>query len=576
MRDIIHRTRIGLRNISIGTKLRGSFLSLCFLLMLSGSLGIWGMSQIHGSATYAIDIQASKLLDMSTAQTALLNEGRLYRQAYIDIGTSNVDKDLAGSRVQYQAFLQDIQSYSQMPLDSHETAGLVRIQSAIQDYQPYYDTLLATIAHNTPQAQEEALAQIFQGSSAVTTIVNTTDELLQIDKQQNIAIRADASNLFSRLLWTMIILMVVMAMIALTLGNAITRMLVQPLHWIIQIAQRVTQGDLTAIQKEVAAYGGRDELAQLLHVLSTMIDRLHALAGIVSKLSQQSEEGALHIHEMSQQSGEVTLQVANAIQHVAIGVTQQCQQLTLAVQYVNILAKNSTQTGCSVVTTHQIMETLKEHIMQTSQHIKTLGAHSIQIGRIVQTIETIAEQTNLLALNAAIEAARAGEHGRGFAIVADEVRKLAEQSTTATREIGTIIDNVLQETTQATEAMAMSVVHVDVAVKQVGQAQEMTHQMQSYTDQTQEALAGAAKVSEENSAAAEQVSAAAEEMTAQLQEAIDYASALSDVARQLNDASRVFHWRYEPDWRSPEMKAYYGVTDGPEENALLQQQSLAA
>lgn len=64
-------------------------------------------------------------------------------------------------------------------------------------------------------------------------------------------------------------------------------------------------------------------------------------------------------------------------------------------------------------------------------------------------IQEIAEETNLLALNASIEAARVGEAGKGFAIVADEIRKLSDETSSFSKNIVSVIDNLVKESEYA-------------------------------------------------------------------------------------------------------------------------------
>ncbi|PKM49639.1 MAG: hypothetical protein CVV02_14895 [Firmicutes bacterium HGW-Firmicutes-7] len=90
------------------------------------------------------------------------------------------------------------------------------------------------------------------------------------------------------------------------------------------------------------------------------------------------------------------------------------------------------------------MTGIKESIKSMSDSVLDAGSSAEEIRNIIKFIENVASQTNLLALNAAIEAARAGEAGKGFSVVADEIRKLAESTSTSTKQIATLVENVIR------------------------------------------------------------------------------------------------------------------------------------
>ncbi len=100
-----------------------------------------------------------------------------------------------------------------------------------------------------------------------------------------------------------------------------------------------------------------------------------------------------------------------------------------------------------------ISKSAYDQSIETKLTISNLSKASEKIGEIINLINEIATQTNLLSLNASIEAARAGESGRGFAIVASEVKNLADQTSHATKEIGSQVKSVQNYTQKAVGAI---------------------------------------------------------------------------------------------------------------------------
>ena len=335
----------------------------------------------------------------------------------------------------------------------------------------------------------------------------------------------------------------------------------------------VADGDFT-VNMDVKT---KDEIGSLADSFNLMISKVKDLMLATIGVSEEVLKSSENLAAFAQQTSAASTDVANTVEEIARGASDQAQETETGVQIANSLsekfeslASNSNEMNLNAQSTLEVNEegikTLDE-LKRTSKvslesndrvekAIKDLDKSAISINAILETITTIASQTNLLALNASIEAARAGEAGRGFAVVADEIRKLAEGSDSATKEIKIILDkiqsesrntvNIMQEVKGIYVEQEMSVDKVNSAFGEISDSiGKVAHRIGDMTNQVHGLITEKEKIvsSMENiSAVSEETAAASEEVTASMQQQSDAveqvaqsASSLSSLAADLMD-----------------------------------------
>lgn len=202
---------------------------------------------------------------------------------------------------------------------------------------------------------------------------------------------------------------------------------------------------------------------------------------------------------------------------------QDMQQYTSEVAAAGEQMRSLSHTGSEqVLHMRDAIEVMVQDSRAAHTQVAGLREKAEKIRSVTEVIQSIADQTNLLALNAAIESARAGEHGRGFAVVADEVRTLAARTSTATVEVGELVEAIHREANTAASTMSTLAQQVEAqaetTIAVASQLTEIASHAQAVDEQLQNMAASLTDNQHDLSANAESLRQVADELSTQQQQ----------------------------------------------------------
>jgi methyl-accepting chemotaxis protein len=277
------------------------------------------------------------------------------------------------------------------------------------------------------------------------------------------------------------------------------------------ILKQVAEGDLT-VRAEMS--GEDHAMDQLVQRTNETLDQMKELIGQTKKSALTVVEGVRYMSEGNQELSQRTQQQAATVEETSATVEQ-------LVSNVNQNATNTQRADNLAKEAVSVAVEGGETVERTTQAMNDMSAGSRKIVEMMDLINEITFQTNLLSINAAVEAARAGEQGRGFAVVANEVRNLAKRSSDASKDIQSLVRDIMDQ--------------VNTGKEWVGQLEDGFKKIVQTIKQVSDALSEVSLATQESSRGVEQIGQGVEELSDVTEHNATLVDELAGATEQLNE-----------------------------------------
>ena len=497
-----------MKNLKISTRLSLLIGLMSALLIVIGSIGLFGISQVDESLRSVYEDRT-----VAVGQIADINRLTLRNRLAVANGlifTDEIDKSAAEVEANITAIGQVWKDYIRTTLTEEERTIAVQFEKdrsrfVQEGLRPAVAALQAMDMEGAKRIIQDKVRPLYDN---VRKGVDTLMKLqLDVAKEEY----DNAVTRYNIIRATSVGSILFGVAFAALFGWSLIRGISSSLGAAIEAADAVAEGDLTrTIRVE-----GRDESAQVLAALAKMQDSLRR---VCTQVRNGADGVATACAQIAAGNGDLSARTesqASSLEQTAASM----EELGSTVQHNADNARQANQLAQSASTVAIKGGSVVAQVVDT---MKGINDSSRKIADIISVIDGIAFQTNILALNAAVEAARAGEQGRGFAVVASEVRSLAGRSADAAKEIKALISDSVQRVEQGTALVDEAGATMSEVVNSIHSVTELMGAISSASSeqsagvlQVGEAVTHMDQATQQNAALVEEMAAAASSLQTQ-------------------------------------------------------------
>lgn len=504
--------------LSVRTKLLGSFILVCTITGLVGVVGMMKMSQINDmlNTLYERELQGvSYAKEIAWGVAAI---GRDARQSVLEtdveaMRTCKSEVDTRAKRIE--------ELFGKLEPCFVTDEGKVLVKKAQDAFIPFLAKVAEANDLSIQGKNDEAKSTLAEARAYADQLAGHVDAMVALKEKLAETAYNDSDVAYGSARTMVISFIVGGVILGLGLGYCIARAITIPLTQAVQVLQALAAGDLT-VRLNVAA---KDEVGQMANALNTAVTSMHEALSDVRGVADNVASAAQQLAAASQQISTGAQEQASSLEETASSL----EEITVTIKQN---ADNADQANQLSARSRDVAEKGGKVVGDAVSGMQEINAASKRIADIITAIDEIAFQTNLLALNAAVEAARAGEQGRGFAVVAGEVRNLAQRSAGAAKEIKGLIQDSVRKVEIGTDLVNQSGESLNEIISSVKRVTDIVSEISAASreqatgiEQVNRAVSQMDQVTQENASQTEELSGTAEGLSGQ-------AEGLQDLVRR--------------------------------------------
>jgi len=504
-----------MNQLKISTRLNILIGVMALLLLLIGSIGLYGMSKSDEALDMSYKDSTVSISLMSDIKYLMLRNRMMIANALVVQTPENIKRGADEVEIGIAKINKNWSDYMSGPKVPEEAllAKTYAEKRSVYEQQGLQPAVAALRANDLPAVEMILAEKIRPSFDAAREAVNVLEKFQLTEAKQSF----EANSARYQTIRAISMVSIVLGLLFVVgFGLSLLRSITAPLRRAAEVAEAIAQGDLT----QSVDTSGNNEISVLMNAVQHMQTNL---VGVVANVRQGSESVATASAEIAQGNQDLSSRTENQ----ASALEQTAASMEELSSTVKQNADNARQANQLAMSASTVAIQGGEVVAQVVDTMKGINASSRKIADIISVIDGIAFQTNILALNAAVEAARAGEQGRGFAVVASEVRSLAGRSAEAAKEIKTLIDDSVSRVelgTTLVDKAGSTMTEVVSSIRRVtdimGEISAASNEQSQGVSQVGEAVTQMDQATQQNAALVEEMAAAASSLKSQAQDLV--------------------------------------------------------